>query len=674
MVLYRSPKNYYKPKISVIIAARNEEKHISRCLDHISKQDYPEYEVIVINDRSTDKTEEIVHNFPGLKNLKLITVTQLPENIAPKKNALSEGIKAATGEILLLTDADCKADNDWISSTVKCFNPEVGMVVGYSPIDPVNPNSVFENFVAIDSLGLASASAGSAFWGSPITATGRNLAYRKSVFEQVGGFSKIAHFVSGDDDLFLKLVKNTGWKIAYNLKGLISTIPPERFENFINQKIRQASKGRHYSPKIIGIGVILFTFNLLFCTYGYYSLLIWDPVLSKIVLSILFCNICNLGTNWKIRMERSGTWEKNSMTGYYILFGLALLIYISMALIIIVGLFLKEKGKNAKTPLVSVIVAARNEENFIETCVTKILNQDYPNYELIVIDDRSTDMTPLKLAALSDPKLRKLKIFEKPDEVSGKKNALVHAIKESKGEILLFTDADCEVKPTWVSTMVKYFSDETGCVIGYSAVKSSGFFQKWQAFDFRSGMAAAMGATNMGLVFAASGQNFAYRKDAYEKAGGLEQVLHRISGDDVLMLQLIRKKTNYKTKFASDPNAFNLTKPETTLSGFIHQRSRWASNGGIMASLNPIFFCFLISVSIFNILLPLGLMINQITAGLSIFGLVVKLIVDFCGSYLGAKTFYERYSWREFFAWFIMQPVYIAWVGTRGVLGKFKWK
>ncbi len=269
---YHPKKTGRKPFVSVLIAARNESGQISQCLKSLLVQTYDQdlFEVIVIDDRSTDDTAANVLSLEKqFRYLKLVTVDKVPADVAPKKFALDQGIKIARGEVILCTDADCRPEKEWISGIMECFTDEVGMVVGYSPIEPKDRFSLVENFLALDSLALASVAAGSSAWGGTLTATGRSLSYRKRVFEEVGGFSKIARFVSGDDDLLLGLIRKTKWRIAYCLSNhsQVHTDPPGSFRKFANQKIRQASKGRQYSPKMI-LGLILFlVFNLLLITY-----------------------------------------------------------------------------------------------------------------------------------------------------------------------------------------------------------------------------------------------------------------------------------------------------------------------------------------------------------------------------------------------------------------------
>lgn len=274
LILYRSPRSSAQPFVSVVISARNEAERIGSCLDALARQSYPRdrYEVIVVDDRSNDDTASVVRRFePCLPALSVLRIDTPDPDMAPKKFAIQTGIQAARGEIILCTDADCRPEPKWIESMVACFTESVGMVIGYSPIDPRRKISILQPFVALDSLALASLACASALWKKPVTATGRSLAYRREVFDEVGGFRSIGRFISGDDDLLLQLVRKTRWSVAYCIGAgsLVPTDPPSGYRQFMHQKIRQASKGRHYTPGTIATLVLIYGFNL--------SLVLWTP-------------------------------------------------------------------------------------------------------------------------------------------------------------------------------------------------------------------------------------------------------------------------------------------------------------------------------------------------------------------------------------------------------------
>ncbi len=266
LILYRSPENKTPESVTVLIAARNESAHIGECLEALARQEYsPElFEVIVIDDRSADNTGDIARSYhTKIRNVTVIRIHEVPPGIAPKKHALSVGIEHSRGGILLCTDADCRPQPGWIGKMISCFDDQTGMVIGYSPIVPKNPYSLQHRFSALDGLSLAAIACATAKAGYPATATGRSLAYRKKPFTEVGGFSKIAPFISGDDDLLMHLFKKTPWKIAYcpYPDAQVVTDPPATWKYFFHQKIRHASKSKHYSPKMILPLVLVWLFN-----------------------------------------------------------------------------------------------------------------------------------------------------------------------------------------------------------------------------------------------------------------------------------------------------------------------------------------------------------------------------------------------------------------------------
>ncbi len=262
-------KNSHEFFVSVVVAARNEEKYVGNCLKALVTQSYAEsaYEIIIVDDRSVDDTAAIVRKYAQRNHdVKLIQVKELSEKISPKKNALEAGIKAAKGEIILTTDADCLPAKEWIKTIVSYFEPDVGLVAGFSPTEFSDKPSLFSKLFTLDSISLAALTASSFNTNKPLTVSGRNLAYRKSVFEQINGFEKINHHISGDDDLFLhKVVEETNWKLNYALdsRAVVRTRIPDNFRQFANQRIRHASKGRFYSTWLKMFLAGIYLFNLL---------------------------------------------------------------------------------------------------------------------------------------------------------------------------------------------------------------------------------------------------------------------------------------------------------------------------------------------------------------------------------------------------------------------------
>ena len=285
-----NPKHDWQPLVSVVIAGRNESSNVPGLVASLQAQDYPvnRFEVIYVNDRSEDDTTAQFSQFTkDDPRFKLINVTKAPQGIAPKKNALANGISHASGEIILTTDADCRPVPSWISSMINNFTDDVGLVAGFSPLELPDINSIARKLYALDSLSLACIAAGSSYWGKMATCSGRNLAYRKQVYEQVGGFQKVAQFISGDDDLFLHLISSeTDWKVryAFDSNALVPAFPVKSLNAFYHQRIRHASKGRHYGGQTTAALIAVYLFNLLLFVTVPLSLI--SAITSPIPLSV----------------------------------------------------------------------------------------------------------------------------------------------------------------------------------------------------------------------------------------------------------------------------------------------------------------------------------------------------------------------------------------------------
>ncbi|HTY10510.1 MAG TPA: glycosyltransferase [Bacteroidota bacterium] len=262
-----------KPNISVIVAARNEEANIGRCLQSLVRQNYPPhlFEIIVADDRSTDGTAAIVKNYQRrYPNITLVTIGEIASGLPPKKNALNEAIKKSRFDILAFTDADCAPPDIWLTSIAREFLPDVGAVAGYCPLEQQFPETLFGRwfnlFLRYLEIKKTAGAAAGVGLGHAYLASGGNFAYRKAVFHEVNGFEKIKHSVSGDDDLFLQVVqRDTRWKIRYmtSRECGVETVPPRSLGHFIKQKRRHISAARHYTLRMkIEFGLI-HSFNAL---------------------------------------------------------------------------------------------------------------------------------------------------------------------------------------------------------------------------------------------------------------------------------------------------------------------------------------------------------------------------------------------------------------------------
>ncbi|MDZ7263707.1 MAG: glycosyltransferase [candidate division KSB1 bacterium] len=250
------------PFVSIIIAMKNEQNQARACLDAVTRQQYPHdaLEIIVVDDGSVDNTPTILAEYQRQYSwLRVLRLENRPADWGGKKYALQQAIAHSEGEIMLFTDADCLPPPNWVRSMMACFEDDVGVVAGFSPlVDP--SNSLLGKMLACDSLAAGVVAAGGIGWGRPITAVGRNLAYRRVVFEEVGGFDQLKHHVSGDDDLLLQLVhRSTRWRccFAVALDSIVPSYQTISWRHFFVQKIRHLSAGKGYDLEL-QVGYFLF--------------------------------------------------------------------------------------------------------------------------------------------------------------------------------------------------------------------------------------------------------------------------------------------------------------------------------------------------------------------------------------------------------------------------------
>jgi cellulose synthase/poly-beta-1,6-N-acetylglucosamine synthase-like glycosyltransferase len=361
-------------------------------------------------------------------------------------------------------------------------------------------------------------------------------------------------------------------------------------------------------------------------------------------------------------------------------------LYCIQMLIFTIGLFFPNIKRQKNQPFVSVIIAARNEEKNIPHVIRDLKRQDYPSheYEVILVDDFSSDSTRSLVEKLASD-LPNFRVISSSEDASGrmtaKKNALQQGIEASRGAIILTADADCRLKPGWITGMVSYFDDNVGMIVGFSQIgrkqESRPVFEQLQALDFLALLSAAQGSLNLKFPLAATGQNLAYRREAFNQVGGYQDVGHRISGDDVLLLQLIAGKTDWDIRFAPDAKCFNRTNPEKSLKNFLNQRRRWASNGLYQLKLNKLFFLIVLNTFILNLLLTTGILLSffiPFNPLLLIGALTVKLIFELFLIIKGARKYGRTDLIKYFPIWALLQIPYIVLAGSLGNIGRFTWK
>lgn len=252
-------------KISVIIPARNEEENIEALLQALEKQSYPssQFEVIVIDDHSTDNTAAIVKQYPAVKLLQLTA-----DNInSYKKKAIETGIAAASGELIVTTDADCVPPPTWLE-TIAAFKEETNAIFIAAPVAINFNSSVLQVFQAMDFMVLQGITGAVVHNNQLSMCNGANLSYEKDAFVAVNGFAGIDTIASGDDMLLMhKITTQFPGRVQY-LKAketIMTTAPMQTWPAFFNQRIRWASKAAKYNDKrIFPVLLLVYLFNLSF--------------------------------------------------------------------------------------------------------------------------------------------------------------------------------------------------------------------------------------------------------------------------------------------------------------------------------------------------------------------------------------------------------------------------
>jgi len=286
-----------QPVVSVIVPARNEQNRIRETLNALAAQSYPadRLEILLVNDRSSDETPRIMEAFASEHgNMHVIHVDASERSSAPKKHAISKGIEASTGAIVVTTDADSTMHPDWIKTLISHYSEEVGLVFGYAPYRTDGSyNTVFQKLLALEYLGSGTIAAATAGRGLAITGFGANFSYRKRLFEEIGGFGDGLNHHSGDDDLLLNRVRTMSKyqiRFASEKKAAVCNTPPKDMTTFIRQRIRFASKHLAYPKKVIaGLSLIYAIYVLLFITLigVWFAPALWPPLMIALGLKIV---------------------------------------------------------------------------------------------------------------------------------------------------------------------------------------------------------------------------------------------------------------------------------------------------------------------------------------------------------------------------------------------------
>lgn len=287
------PSGNFSTKVTILIAARDEEKNIRTTIEDLLAQDYPLHltEIIIVDDHSTDSTADIIRSYAD----RGVTLFQLQTDEilnSYKKKAISEAIARSSGELMVATDADCRMGPKWLSTVVGYFESSGKKMIS-SPVTYFQEKTLFEHMQTLEFSFLIGI--GASFIGNKRASTcnGANLAYRKDTFYEVGGFKGIDDLASGDDELLLqKVAERFPGSIGFlkHRDAIVYTHAKHNLNSFIQQRRRWASKSTKYKDKkIIALAVCFWLFN---------AMLVANAVMSFFSHDILILFLVQIGLKY----------------------------------------------------------------------------------------------------------------------------------------------------------------------------------------------------------------------------------------------------------------------------------------------------------------------------------------------------------------------------------------
>lgn len=332
------------------------------------------------------------------------------------------------------------------------------------------------------------------------------------------------------------------------------------------------------------------------------------------------------------------------------------------------GLLLRQPKPDSPSryPFVSVLVPVRNEAAYLADCLAGLLGQSYPTgrYEIIVVDDHSTDNTARIIESYASDRLLQVSLSKHSSALAGKKAALAHGVQQARGSLIVTTDGDCRHPREWLSTLVAYHLHHPEALLTASVLPepSSRFLDRFQALDLIGYMVLTGGMANWGRPILANGANMAFPRSLYDRLGGYEAHLHRSSGDDVFFLESARR-SGTPVVFIPGRSATVTTFPELSWRAFLLQRLRWAGKSDSYTQwelpvLQGGIFCFCWTI----LLSPFFFFPQGIFVGLAAW--LLKSMVDFRLLYAGCAHYGHRRWMQSFWASQLVHPLYLILVGT----------
>lgn len=349
-------------------------------------------------------------------------------------------------------------------------------------------------------------------------------------------------------------------------------------------------------------------------------------------------------------------------------------LYSVLSLIYAITILTGKKGeKPRRDAKISILVAARNEEENILRCLESLAEINYPQelYEVLVGDDDSEDNTGTLILEFIEnhPNFRYFRITESFKGTHGKPNVLAHLAHKATGDYFLITDADITVHPEWPATLLGNFNGDAGMVSGPTLVEGKSLFARMQSLDWLMGIVLARAHSVLGIPVTGVGNNMIVSRESYFSVGGYEKVPFSVT-EDFKLFQVMCEKGPWEFRQIFEPEAVNVSEPVKTLGDWGRQRKRWFKGGLELAWYN-IAALFVNALSVPS--LALLLLSGHIRAGLFVYA--AKVLMDFVILAIGTAKL-NRFHWM---IWFPLYEIYYHFIAVilpiqQLIPGKVVWK
>lgn len=351
-------------------------------------------------------------------------------------------------------------------------------------------------------------------------------------------------------------------------------------------------------------------------------------------------------------------------------------IYGIIQFMVLIG-FVRQKNRPYPSPTtpplkISVIIPVRNEETYIEACVQSLLHQNYKHedYEIIIVNDHSTDQTIPLLTAMTSPLIRALHLKDK----SGKKEALRYGIKKAQHDIIVTTDADCQAPVDWLKTIAATLNEDADMLLGPISFKSEvGFLNAFQQLDMMAMQAAEFGGLHFYQPILNNAANLSFKKDKYLQVKGYDNY-KTPSGDDVFLLEKFNANQFLITGVLKNDFVVE-TAPTHKTKELLNQRVRWASKSKFYQNKILIFYALtIVFQNLIQLFIYYHVLFIEKFRMIYIILLLTKWLIDFILLFLVATFFKRKSALLYFIPVQLIYPFYIMGVSIASTFMKYEWK